>query len=122
MKHFLIILLIFLNISPVLAYRGRHVYDNKWYFRVDKNPYANEDRKMFSPPVVGTQPKRLNKIQRILYSADKRYPSPYHYPHVSNREYADCSAYLYVDCSNYTFCRCWQCRDYIYPFRERGID
>lgn len=124
LKKVLAILLIILNISPVFAYRGRHVYDNKWYFRVDKNPYANYDRKMFDPPRAGMPVKQPNKIQRILYRADRRHPSLYYQyqPHVTNREYSDCSAYMYVDCSNYAFCRCWQCRDYIYPFRERGID
>ena len=122
----MIIFLIFLNILPALAYptRSSRPYDNNWYIRVDFNTYANADRKMFDPPAVGQKPKRLNKIQRILLSADRKHPSLYYQyePHVTNREYSDCSKFIYVDCSNYAFCRCWQCRDYVYPFRERGID
>ena len=124
LKKVLVVFLIFINITPAFAYRGRHVYDNLWYVRVDKNPYANADRKMFNPPPAGMPVKRPNKIQRILLSADRKHPSLYYQyqRHVSNREYSDCSAYLFVDCSNYAFCRCWQCRNYVYPFRERGID
>lgn len=118
----LIFCLIILNILPAIAYpvRNTRVYDNNWYIRADFNPYNNRDRKMFDPPVAGMPVKQPNKIQRILLSANRKHPSLYYQyePHVSNREYADCSAYLFVDCSNYTFCRCWQCRDYVYPIRD----
>ena len=126
MKRTLVIFLIFLNILPVLALpvRESRPYDNNWYIRADHSSYANRDRRMFDPPPAGMPAKKLNKIQRILMSADRRHPSLYYQyqQHVTNREYSDCSAFIYVDCSNFAFCRCWQCRDYVYPFRERGID
>ena len=101
---------------PVFSYGEVHPYNNNWYIRSDKSEEANRDRKSFDPPAVGTSVKRPNKLQRILYRANKRHVIPYdNYSHVSDREYTDCSYYLYVDCSNFTFCRCWQCRDYVYP-------
>lgn len=126
MIRFIVVILIFLNISSVFAYPVRHTrpYDNNWYIRVDKNPYANIDRKYFDAPPAGTKAKPLNKVQRILYAANRQHPSLYYQyqPHVSNREYSDCTYYKYVDCSNYAFCRCWQCRDYVYPYRGTGRD
>lgn len=120
MKSSLAVFLIFLNILPALAYptRETRVYDNNWYIRADFNPYTNRDRKYFDPPAAGEKAKPSPKWKRILWRADKQHSSlNYVYqPHVSSREYKDCSYFLYVDCSNYAFCRCWQCRDYVYPF------
>ena len=119
MKKFIIISLIFLNISSALAYSTgpTRPYDNNWYIRSNKSEYANRDRKTFDPPPVGTQAKKLNKLQRILYSSNRKHPSQwYRYDtHISGREYVNCSYYKYVDCADFTFCRCWQCRDYVYP-------
>lgn len=118
-KKLLILVLIFLNTIPAFSWGQTRPYDNNWYIRVDKSEFANSDRKYFDPPAVGTPQKKPNKIQRILYRADKPRLMNYSYHHydnhVSGREYKDCSYYLYVDCSNYTFCRCWQCRNYAYP-------
>lgn len=116
-KKILSVFLIFLNVLPVLAYGEVHPYNNNWYIHSDKSEYANSDRKTFSPPPVGVQPRRLNKVQRVLYRANKRHVIPYnsYRSYVSDREYTDCSYYKYVDCSNFTFCRCWQCREYVYP-------
>ena len=122
MKNILILFLIFLNILPALALpvRETRVYDNNWYIRADYNPYNNRDRKFFDPPPAGEKAKPIPKWKEILYRADKKHPSLYYQyePHVSNREYSDCTYYKYVDCSNYAFCRCWQCRDYVYPVRD----
>ena len=80
------------------------------------------------PPLYGAdtwfvQPTKGQKTQDsnwkvMLWRADKRRPSPYwrYYPHITNREYIDCSYYKYVNCEDFRFCRCWQCKDYIYPF------
>ena len=117
MKKLFVILLLIFNL-PVLAwYPSSRVYDNNWYIRSDKSEFANADRKYLDPPAVGEKAKPLSKWQRILIRANKQHPSQwYRYePHISNREYTDCSYYKYVDCSNFTFCRCWQCRDYVYP-------
>ena len=117
-KRYLILMLIFLNILPSLAwYPSSRPYDNNWYIRTTKSEYANSDRKYLDPPPVGEAAKPLNKVQRILLRSSKRHPSQWnrYRTHISNREYTDCSYYKYVDCSNFTFCRCWQCRDYAYP-------
>ncbi len=110
--------------SPAHAYGEVHPYNNNWYIRSDKSEWANRDRKTFSPPAVGSHAKRLNKAQRILYRSNKRHAIPYnsYNSHISDREYTDCSYYKYVDCSNYTFCRCWQCRDYVYPIRRDYVN
>ncbi len=71
----------------------------------------------FVPPAKGQKTHDSNwKV--MLWRADKRRPSPYwrYYPHITNREYIDCSYYKYVNCEDFRFCRCWQCRDYIYGF------
>ena len=115
----LLVLLLFIGISKVHAYGEAYPYNNNWYIRSDKNEYANRDRKYFDPPAVGETAKEPNKIQRILYRANKRHPLVWerYDEHLSNREYTDCSYYKYVDCSNLSFCRCWQCRDYVYAFQ-----
>ena len=120
MKKLLITGLILILTAPtVLAYRENYPYNMNWYIRSDKTEFGNRNRKFFDPPAVGTPQKKPNKIQRILYRANKQHmlsPTRYNY-HVSGREYRDCSYYLYVDCSNYAFCRCWQCRDYVYEIQ-----
>ena len=71
----------------------------------------------FVPPAKGQKTHDSNwKV--MLWRADKRRPSPYwrYYPHITNREYIDCSYYKYVNCEDFRFCRCWQCKDYIYPY------
>lgn len=120
MAKYLLIFILILSLSPAFAgYPTSRPYDNNWYIKVDKSEGANSDRKYFNPPAVGTPQKKPNKIQRILYRADKprlmNYPYHHYDNNVTGREYKDCSYYLYVDCSNYTFCRCWQCRNYAYP-------
>lgn len=112
-----LLLMLTLNISVLAYYPSSRPYDNNWYIRVDESEAANSDRKYYDPPAVGTKAKELNKFQRILMRANKQRPSRfYRYEtHISNREYTDCSYYKYVDCSNFTFCRCWQCKDYVYP-------
>lgn len=118
MEKYLVILLLIVTCSKVFAwYPSSRVYDNNWYIRSDKSEWANSDRKYLDPPPAGETAKPLNKVQRILLRSSKKHPSHwYRYqPHISNREYTDCSHYKYVDCSNFTFCRCWQCRDYVYP-------
>ena len=112
-------LILLMQQSVALSYHENYPYNMNWYIRSDKSEEANKDRKYFDPPAVGTPQKKPNKIQRILYRADKPRmlpPRRYNY-HVSGREYRDCSYYLYVDCSNYAFCRCWQCRDYVYDIQ-----
>lgn len=117
MIRFLITCLIFLNILPAFSYGEVHPYNNNWYIRSDESEWANRDRKTFDPPTVGTEAKEPNKIQRILYRANKRHVIPYnrYNSHITDREYTDCTYFKYVDCSNLSFCRCWQCRDYVYP-------
>ena len=117
LAKFLLILLLMFNAIAFARYPSSRPYDNNWYIRVDESESANSDRKSYDPPAVGTKAKELNKFQRILLRANKQRPSQfYRYePHISNREYIDCSYYKYVDCSNFTFCRCWQCKDYVYP-------
>ena len=112
--------LLFLTTLPSHAYGEVYPYNVNWYTRVDKSEYANADRKSFDPPAVGTKAKELNKLQRILYRANKRHVSAWnrYYPHISDREYRDCTYYKYVDCSNFAFCRCWQCRNYAYPIER----
>ena len=116
--RFLLVLLIFLNILPAFSYGEVHPYNNNWYIRSDKSEWANKDRKTFDPPAVGIEAKEPNKLQRILYRANKRHVIPYnrYITHISDREYTDCTYYKYVDCSNLAFCKCWQCRDYVYPY------
>ena len=118
MVRILLIFLIFLNTLPVFSYAESFPYNNNWYIRSNKSVYANKDRKYFDPPAVGTVAKEPNKIQRILYRANKRHPLVWerYDEHLSNREYKDCTYYKYVDCSNLSFCRCWPCRDYVYSF------
>ena len=119
-KKIIITLLLLTGVLPVFSYNVTRPYDSNWYLRANPNPIANTDAMWFQPPKVGEQPKKENKFKLMIYRADKVHPSPrWRYQrHISNREYLDCSYYKYVDCSNYTFCRCWQCRDYIYPFRD----
>ena len=114
----ILVLLIFLNILPAFSYGEVYPYNPNWYIRSDKSEWANRDRKYFDPPAVGTVAKEPNKFQRILYRANKRHviPNKRYNPHISDREYTDCTYYKYVDCSNLAFCRCWQCRDYVYPY------
>ena len=116
-KYLVILLLLITNSSAFAWYPSSRPYDNNWYIRVDRSEEANRDRKSYDPPIAGTKAKELNKFQRIMLRSNKRRPSQwYRYDtHVSNREYTDCSYYKYVDCSNFTFCRCWQCKDYVYP-------
>ena len=118
MVKYLVTFLLLIICSSVLAYYpSSRVYDNNWYIRSDKSEWANSDRLYLDPPPAGQIAKPLPKWKRILLRGSKRHGSPwYRYqPHISNREYIDCSHYKYVDCSNFTFCRCWQCRDYVYP-------
>ena len=98
-------------------YPESRVYDNNWYVTGSNAEINNYDRKAYDPPAKGTVAKPLNRVQRILLRANKRRPSEFYryQTHISNREYTDCSYYKYVDCSNFTFCRCWQCKDYVYP-------
>ena len=114
-----LLLLLLIGISKAHAYGEAYPYNNNWYIRSDKSEYANRDRKYFDPPVVGTVAKEPNKIQRILYRANKQHPliGERYNAHLSGKEYKDCSYYKYVDCSNLSFCRCWQCRDYVYAFQ-----
>ena len=120
----LLMLFILFSITQALGYGEVSPYNENWYIRSDKSEWANRDRKTFSPPAVGSHAKRLNKAQRILYRSNKRHAIPYnsYNSHISDREYTDCSYYKYVDCSNYTFCRCWQCRDYVYPIRRDYVN
>ena len=113
----LVTFLIFLNMLPAFSYGEVYPYNNNWYIRSDKSEWANRDRKTFDPPAVGAEAKEPNKIQRILYRANKRHVIPYnrYNSHITDREYTDCTYFKYVDCSNLSFCRCWQCRDYVYP-------
>lgn len=113
----LITFLIFLNILPAFSYGEVYPYNNNWYIRSDKSEWANRDRKTFDPPAIGTEAKEPNKIQRILYRSNKRHVIPHnrYNSHITDREYTDCTYFKYVDCSNLSFCRCWQCRDYVYP-------
>lgn len=55
----------------------------------------------------------------LLYKADRKgFNERYRYsPHVSNREYLNCTYYKYVNCEDIRFSRCWQCKDYDYNFR-----
>ena len=119
MVRILLVFLILLSTLPAFSYAESFPYNNNWYIRSDKNEYANRDRKYFDPPSVGETAKEPNKIQRILYRANKQHPliGERYTPHLSSREYKDCSYYKYVDCSNLSFCRCWQCRDYVYAFQ-----
>ena len=114
------LVLVLLLISALHAnawYPSSRVYDNNWYIQGSNIKWTDHDGSILQPPAVGETAKPLNKIQRILLKADKQRPTQwYRYQtHVSNREYTDCSYYKYIDCSNFTFCRCWQCRDYVYP-------
>ena len=115
----LLLLVLLIGISKVHAYGEAYPYNENWYIRSDKNEYANRDRKYFDPPAVGETAKEPNKIQRILYRANKQHPlvGERYNAHLSGKEYKDCSYYKYVDCSNLSFCRCWQCRDYVYAFQ-----
>ncbi len=74
----------------------------------------------FTPPPKGVKRGKYkdSNFKIMLWRADKRHPSPFwrYYPHISNREYIDCSYYKYVNCEDFRFCRCWQCKDYIYGF------
>ena len=113
----LLILLLVLSTGKAHAYAEAFPYNNNWYIRSDKSVHANSDRKTFDPPATGIVAKEPNKIQRILYRANKQHPLVWerYDAHLSNKEYTDCTYYKYVDCSNLSFCRCWQCRDYVYP-------
>ena len=117
LRNVTILILLFIFCLPSFGFGEVYPYNPNWYIRVDHSEAANSDRKYFDPPAVGTNTKKLNKFQRILYRADKRHVIPFnrYNSHITDREYRDCSYYKYVDCSNYTFCRCWQCKDYAYP-------
>ena len=71
----------------------------------------------FDVPRAG-EPTKDNPLKVMLWRADKwRSSSNWRYePHVSSREYLDCSYYKYVNCEDIRFCRCWQCKDYSYDF------
>ena len=119
MRSNLVFLILSVLMIPlqVIAYPLEKPYNQNWYIKVDKSEAANADRKKYDPPAVGQQAKELNKFQRILLRANKPHRSIwYKYGNdVTMIEYTDCSYYKYVDCSNFTFCRCWQCKDYVYP-------
>lgn len=72
----------------------------------------------FDVPKVGEVKKPENPIRVMFWRADKwRSSSNWRYqPHISSREYLDCSYYKYVNCEDIRFCRCWQCKDYNYDF------
>ena len=71
----------------------------------------------FTMPKPGEKSKKENRWMVMLWRADKWRESERwrYYPHISSREYFDCSYYKYVDCRDSRFCRCWQCRNHYYP-------
>ena len=79
-------------------------------------PLRGADR-WFTMPKPGEKVKEDNRWMVMLWRADKWRQSETwrYYPHITSREYIDCSYYKYVDCQDSRFCRCWQCKDYYYP-------
>ena len=89
----ILISFLFLGAKPAHAYAESFPYNNNWLIKSNKSVYANKDKKYFDPPAAGTVTKEPNKIQRILYRANKRHPLVWerYDEHLSNREYTDCS-------------------------------
>ena len=80
-------------------------------------PLRGADQWYFEIPAKGQPAKKENRWMVMLWRADKWRESETwrYYPHITSREYFDCSYYKYVDCRDSRFCRCWQCRNHYYP-------
>ena len=102
-----------LLILLILIFQGTYSESKQLKLR---EPRKGEDQ-WFTQPKVGEE-AHDGWFKTALYRADKKRTNErFRYrPHVSHRDYLDCSYYKYVNCQDIRFCRCWQCKDYFYSW------